>query len=155
MIKISLFFILFFSVQSLSAQRNNDTVVTISVGLGIDKVKERQKKIKCFADSINNYKGGVLPTFLFNECFDLESNLWNGLHSAVSLRWNVLKKVSNKEALKKILASHDKRLKRKCNYDKSANPLIEVPLIRKSFYDLIQIKLSQLKHTSNAGSRRR
>lgn len=142
--KTGLFLVLFFNVQFLIAQTKNDTIITVSVGLGIDRIKERQEKIKDFADSINNYTGGALPNFLFDECFDSQSNLWDGLHSPVSLRWKVLEKVSSKDALKRILATHDKRLKTKCSYNKGSNPEITIPMIEKSFCQLIRKRYKQL-----------
>ena len=142
--KTSLFFLLFLNVQFLNAQNNKDTSIHVSVGLGIDRVKERQQKINIFADSLNNYKGKGLPRFLFDECFDLQRNLWNGFHSPVSLRWKVLEKVNNKQALKKILDAHNKRLDQKCDYDKGSNPEIIIPMIEESFYQLIQARYRQL-----------
>ena len=138
----SLLIILFFSAEFLIAQKNNDTVVIVNVG--IDRVKERHEAINVFADSLNNYAGGQLPDFLFDECFDLQRNLWEGFHSPVSLRWKVLEKVNNKEALKQILATHDKRLKKKCSYDKGSNPVIVVPMIKKSFCQLLRKRYKQL-----------
>jgi hypothetical protein len=140
-----LLFILLLSVQPLMAQTNKDTSVTVSTGLGIDRVKERQEKIIEFADSINNYSGGTLPNFLFDECFDLQRNFWEGLHSPVSVRWNVLKKVNNKEALKRVLAIHDKRLKKKCRYYKDSNPEIIIPMIGKSSFQLIRKRYKELQ----------
>ena len=142
--KTYLFVMLLFNLQFLIAQKNNDTVITVSVGLGIDRVKERQEMINTFADSINNYRAGTLPDFLFDNCFDSQSNLWEGFHSPVSLRWKVLEKVSNKDALKQILATHDKRLKKKCNYDKGSNPEIIIPMIEKSFCQLLRKRYKQL-----------
>jgi hypothetical protein len=141
--KAGLFVILLLNVQFLIAQ--SDTSVHVSVGLGIDRVKERQEKMNVFADNINNYKGGILPEFLFDECFDLQSNLWDDLHSPVSLRWRVLEKATNRQALKSILDMHDKRLKQKCNYDKGSHPEIIIPMIKRSFYRLIRKRYKQLK----------
>lgn len=133
-----------FTTRFLVAQNKNDTLVTVSVGLGIDKVKERRETLKGFADSLNYYKGGALPYFLFDECFDKQSFLWDGLHSPASLRWKILEKVENKDALKKIISSNDKRLKRKCKYDKGSNPEILIPMIEKSFFELLQKRYDQL-----------
>ena len=127
----------------LIAQKNNNTIVNVS--FGIDRVKARHEKINVFADSLNSYTNGTLPNFLFDECFDLQSNLWDGLHSPVSLRWKVLEKVNNKQSMKMILATHDKRLKQKCSYDKGSNPQIVVPMIQKSFYQLIRKRYKQIK----------
>jgi len=142
--KIILLFTLIFNVQSSIAQINKDTSITVSAGVGINRVEERQKKITEFADSLNNYTVGTLPYFLFNECFDNQSNLWEGFHSPVSLRWRVLEQVHNKEALKRILAQHDKRLKRKCRYDKGAYPEFTIPMIKKSFRQLLRKRQRQL-----------
>jgi hypothetical protein len=142
--KTGLFFILFFQAQFLVAQKN-DTIVNPTFGIGIDRVNERQKKITVFADSLNNYTGGELPNFLFDECFDLQSNLWEGFHSPVSLRWKVLEKVNNPQILKKILDTHDKRLNKRCYYDKGSNPAIVIPMIKKSFRQLIRKRYKQLK----------
>jgi hypothetical protein len=142
MMKTGLLFILIFQGQFLFAQRNNDTVVS---PIRIDRVKERQEKISVFSDSLNNYGGEAIPYFLFDECFDLQKNLWEGAHSPVSLRWKVLERVDNKQALKMILDKHDKRLKQKCNYDKGSNPEIIVPMIKKSFCQLIKKRYKQIK----------
>lgn len=129
-----------FKIQFLSAQEVNDTIPKI----GIDRVKAREEKITVYADSINNYVSGTLPDFLFDECFDLQSSLWQGFHSPVSLRWKVLEKVTNKQALKAILDTHDKRLDKKCSYDKGSNPEIVVPMIEQSFCQLMGKRYKQL-----------
>ena len=139
-----LIFILLFSSQLLVAQKKNDTLVTVSVGLGIDKELEREEKITFYANTINSYDGGDLPAFLFDSCFDTQIDLWEGLHSPVSLRWMVLEQVYNKEALGLILSSQDKRLKSKCKYDKRANDGIVIPMIKKSYFELIQKRYKQL-----------
>lgn len=142
--KLILLFILLFNGLFSIAQRSNDTIIVVSVGLSIDKVKERQEKINAFADSLNSYAEGALPNFLFDECFDLQRSLWEGLHSPVSLRWKILEKVINKEALKRVLATNDERLKRKCKYDKGSNPEIIIPMIEKSFCQLLRKRYKQL-----------
>lgn len=140
--KVWLFFLLLFNVQHLIAQTNNDTVVTVRLGTGIDRIKEKEARISLFADSINNYTGGKLPRFLLNKCFDRQSNLWKGPHSSVSPRWKILEKVNNKEALKRILSTNDKRLKRKCKYSKDSE--ITMPMIKESFYQLLWKRYEQL-----------
>lgn len=142
--KRGVLFIFIFTAQFLVAQNKNDSIVTVKVGLGIDKVKERQEQIKRFADSLNYYSSGKLPSFLFDECFDNQLFLWDGLHSPVSLRWKIIEQVENKDALKQILSSKDNRLKRKCNYDKGSNPEITIPMINKSFFELLQKRYEQL-----------
>lgn len=138
----SLVIVLTLGNYSSIAQRNNDSVVIVNVG--IDRVKERHEVLKLFADSINTYSGGVLPEFLFDECFDFQRNLWDGFHLPSSLRWKVLIEVKNKDALKKILSTHDKRLKRKCRFDISMNPEIVIPMNNKSFFQLIRKRYKEL-----------
>jgi len=141
--KLFPFLILLFSVQFSFAQKYADSEIIVNTS--IDLVKARHEEINIFADSLNNYKRGRLPRFLFDECFDLQAGLWEGLHSPVSLRWIVLEKVNNKQALKKILESHDKRLKNKCNYNSQGTyPELVIPLLEKSFYQLIQERYDQL-----------
>ena len=143
--KIGFFFILILKFQFLLAQRSNDTIVGPSIGLHIDRVKQRQERLNAFADSINYYSSGALPRFLFNECFDFESDLWESLHSPVSLRWKILQNVNSRKALQMILNAGDKRLKKKCSYKKGSNPELIVPMIRKSFFQLVRKRYKQLK----------
>ncbi len=141
--KIVLILFILFNAQFLIAQKHNDTAFNLN-GLRLDRVKERNQKIVIYADSINLYSGGKIPNFLINECFDLQSYLWQGFHSPISLRWKILGKVNNKKALKRLLDSNDKRLLSICNYEKGTNPEIVVPLIGKSFYELIWKRYKQL-----------
>ena len=136
--------ILLFNTQLLVAQSKNDTVATEQVEKEIDYELERGEKISFYANTINSYDGGDLPAFLFDTCFDTQTDLWEGLPGPVSLRWMVLEQVYNKEALGLILATQDKRLKTKCKYDKRANLGMVIPLIGKSYYQLIQKRYKQL-----------
>jgi len=43
-----------------------------------------------------------------------------------------------------ILASQDKRLKAKCKYDKRANDGVVIPMISKTYYQLIQKRYKQM-----------
>jgi hypothetical protein len=140
--EVSLLIILIFSTGFSIAQQKNDSVVIVNVG--INRVKERQDRVNVFADSLNNYTGGQLPDFIFDECFDLQRDLWENLHSPVSLRWKVLEKVTNKKSLKIILDNHEKRLHKKCSFDKESNPAIIIPMIKKSFRQLIRKRYKQL-----------
>ena len=57
-----LLFIFLFSFKSLIAQKHNDTSLHVSVGLSVDMIKERQKKINRFAKILNksvNYLAGT------------------------------------------------------------------------------------------------
>jgi hypothetical protein len=141
--KAGLILLLIHLSQVLIAQGNNDTVVNPNIR--IDKMKERQEKLKIFADSLNNYEGGAIPTFLFDKCFDLQKNLWEGAHSPVSLRWKVLEKVYSRQVLRMILNKQKKKLKEVCNYDKDSNPEITIPMIKKSFSKLIKKRYNQLR----------
>ena len=142
-----LFFILMFKMQFLIAQKSEDFTKKDSVL--INKLKRyqqrRENKMTLYADSINKYEDGLLPNFLFDECFDWKASLWKNLHSPTSLRWEVLKQVCNKRALRKILATRDKRLKQLCSRKpEKVYPYIVVPMIDKSFYQLIKKRYRQL-----------
>jgi hypothetical protein len=138
-------FILFLIVNAsyLFAQNKSDSG-NLKTIINIDRVKERQKRIDIFADSINNFKGGDVPSFLYNACFDLQASLWNGFHSDVSLRWTVLQRVNNKKALKMLLKTGDKKLDEKCGSLIKNNPEEYIPLIDKSFLDLIRKRYKQM-----------
>jgi hypothetical protein len=141
--KLLLLTILVFNAYCLSAQNKSDSTVIIT-HFQIDRVKEREKKVLVFADSINNYKGGDVPHFLYNECFDFNAPLWRGFHSNVSLRWQVLEMVNNKNALKILLKSHDKKLGKKCSLVDTYDQENGIPLINKSFLDLIRKRYRQI-----------
>ncbi len=113
-----------------------------------DNVKARNKFLKPYADSINNSTAGSkVPGFLFNPCFDDDPYYWNGMHVPISLRELVIKKVRNKEALSFLLTNFTKELSIKCpkKVDSSVIYTIRIPLIDKSFYDLLTHRLEQLK----------
>ncbi|GAA3968853.1 hypothetical protein [Mucilaginibacter dorajii] len=146
-IKMLLFFIVIFKVQLLFAQEVKDTTqkVTVKVGLKVDLIKQRHDKINAYADSINSYISGKLPDFLFDECFDWQKSFWPDLHSAVSVRWEILEKVHNQRALKAILNTRNKKLKRICDHKSDkVYPYLSVPMIEKSFYQLIQRRYKQI-----------
>lgn len=131
------------NTQFSIAQNKIDSVVIVNSS--IDLIKERNAAINIFANSLNNYSGGRLPAFLFDKCFDLQSGIWEGFHSPVSLRWKVLEKVNNKNALKLILDKNDRRLKRKCSYDNHGEyPQLVIPMIEKSFCQLLWERYEQL-----------
>jgi hypothetical protein len=48
----------------------------VTKGLKIDRIKEREVKLKSFVDSLNRYDGGRLPNFLFDPCLDWNSFYW-------------------------------------------------------------------------------
>jgi len=134
-------------VQFLFAQVISDTSqdVLVTVGIGINFKKLRDDKIRTYADSLNNYRTGKLPDFLFDECIDWHKSFWESLHSAVSVRWIILEKVYCKQALKAILDSQDKRLKKVCDHQcDKIYPYLAVPMIEKSFYQLVTKRYKQL-----------
>ena len=150
--KLLLILVFIFNVQFLFAQGDKDSTLTLPNGktitlpyalsdiildVKLDAVKEGQIEMNAFVDSINNYRGGeALPDFLFDECFDWqEGKFWEGIDAPISVRWKVLSGVNNKKVLKTILATHDKRLKKKCpNAGVTVFPYYVIPMIDKSFY---------------------
>jgi len=142
--KTFLLIALIFKMQFLLGQSVSDTP-TVKVGLEINNAKVRDGKIVLYADSLNNLINGVLPDFIFNQCFDLQRYFWQDLHHPISLRWEVLEKVNNKNALKQILGLKDKRLKIKCDYVKNSSPELTIPMISKSFYQLVRKRYKEIK----------
>jgi hypothetical protein len=137
--------ILILKGQALVAQVHADSIGKVIVPITLSFAKQREWKITSYADSINNYKGDIMPSFLFNACFDWNASLWEGLHSPVSLRWKILLKVNNKQTLKMILLTHDKRLRQRCSHiSDDVYPYLAVPMIKKSFYQLIKERYRQL-----------
>jgi hypothetical protein len=110
--------------------------------------KERDRFLKPYVDSINNFtEGSKVPNFLFNPCFDNNSWYWNGMHSPISLREMVVKKVKNKNALEILTKNFVNELSVKCpkQVDSSGIYVIRIPNIEKSFYDLLSKRLEELK----------
>lgn len=113
-----------------------------------DLKKERLLEFQSYVDSLNNYTSGeAIPRFILDECFDNRRYLWLNPHEGMSLRWKVLEKTSNKEALRQILATKDIRLKRKCSFKEEQTTWIDIkiPLINKSYWQLIKRRYRQLK----------
>jgi len=142
-----LFGIIVFNTQLSLAQTRRDsirqTVKQYSLGINVEEL--RNKEISAFADSINQYTGGSLPNFLFDECLDWNASYWPNMHSATSVRWMVLEKVNNKAALKLILNSGIPQLKLRCRYiADTVYPYLAVPGIKKSFFQLIRKRYRQL-----------
>ena len=129
-----------------AAQTKKDSSqVHVTPGLHIDRIKVRNEKLAVFIDSLISFKGGTLPNFLLNKCFDWNASLWDDVDSPISLRWNILSKVNNKKALKSILGSNDKRLKQHCtNLRERVYPYLTIPRIKESFYILIKKRYKQL-----------
>jgi len=132
-------------VQFSIAQNIPDSIKSKVVYETMDFKVENEKEMNSYVDSLNTYSKGPLPSFLVDECFDWRAYLWEGLHSPVSLRWIILKRINNKNALKAILDTNDKRLKQICGrqHDK-VYPYLTVPMIEQSFYQLIQRRYREL-----------
>lgn len=129
-----------------TAQTKKDSdQVHATPGLHIDRIKERKGQLAKFADSLNNYNGGVLPNFLFDVCIDWNTSYREDSHKAISVRWLILQHVTNKRSLKLIIEKHDKRLNKICNKGSNNDyPRLEVPMIRKTFCQLIRARYKQI-----------
>ncbi len=151
MTKWVVLYVLLFTAKVSNAQiKISDGVIDSPVVFNWDVAEEREKQLKVkklnlYADSLNFYKDGALPSFLVDPCLDWNGYFWEGLHSPVSVRWMVLARVTNKTALKNILASNDKRLKLVCGHQKDKfYPFLTVDMIEQSMYKLIQKRIKQL-----------
>ncbi len=95
------FSLLIFHVQLSYAQTRTDSIrkTKDSIIIGINFIELRNKEISAYADSINRYTDGALPSFLFDLCLDWKAAYWPDMHTAISVRWLILEKVSNKASL--------------------------------------------------------
>lgn len=101
---------------------------------------DAEKLTKVFADSLNNLTTeNSLPSFLYNECFDVKKMYWPNLHQPISLRQMVVSKVTNKAVIEKILKDESPFLRDTCDYQEFA-----VPEIGKSFYELFRLRYAEL-----------
>ena len=135
------------NVQLSCAQTRRDSIrrVVDSIGVGINFKELRDKEISTFADSIDGCNGGELPHFLFEICLDWNASYWPDMHTATSVRWMILEKVNSKAALKLILKSNNPQLKLRCEHTADTMyPFLAVPMIKKSFYQLIRKRYRQL-----------
>ena len=135
------------NVQLSCAQTRRDSIRQVigSISIGINAKELRNKELSVYADSINRYTGEKLPNFLYDLCLDWKASYWPDMHSATSVRWMILEKVNNKAALKLVLHKHEKQLKLRCDHiaDK-VYPYLSVPMIKKSFYQLMKKRYNQL-----------
>jgi hypothetical protein len=145
--KIFLCILLMLQYGCLTAQTKADSTGVVVTTYGIDRVKQREEKIKAFADSINDYDGGTLPAFLLDSCFDSHATyLWNGFHDVQSIRWRILKLVNNKHALELLLQSNNARLRAHCNWQpENVYPNIVIPLVNVPVYQLIERRCKELQ----------
>ena len=143
LIKISLTVISFICIANVNAQ--NDTIKPKFISKEYDYKINRDKLIKNYADSVNRiYTINDIPDFLFNECLEYNITLRKGYHSSESVRWEILKKVTNKNALRMVLQSKDGRLKAHCRKYKQDNKL-KIDYSDMTFYELVQKRFKSLK----------
>lgn len=115
------------------------------VEITVNRQELAEAKLQLLADSLNNFSGGTPPSFLYNECLDWDGSFWTGLHSPISVRWQILNKVNNKAALNKLLQGIGNALKKKCKLRaEDGYPNLEIPKIQQSFYRLIKKKYREL-----------
>ena len=141
-----LYFILIFKMSALFAQASASSDTILIVKDKYDWRKVRNAKLMTYADSINNYsRGEPLPNFLFDVCFDNHSVYWPDMHTAISVRWKILEMVNNPIALKQILITRDKRLKKSCDHiSEKKYPYLLAPMWKKTFYQLIKKRYREL-----------
>ncbi len=141
------YLMLFFIIKAsfLFGQVEKDSQVFKQLLVTSDLMKVRGEKLKSFADSINCYKTGKIPTFLLNKCFDYSNTIPAiSFHAEVSTRWLILEKVNNKKALKRILNSKERKINCKCKYALNKAETYHVPLSDLSFYELIKKRYKEL-----------
>lgn len=116
------------------------------VALHLDFNAESDMKI--YSDSLNNLTDeAALPAFIFDECFDYKPMLWPDMHHAISLRQMVVKKVTNRLAIQRILQDDNPLLHKVCD----AEGEIEVPDGDKSFYELFRLRYAELQEDEEIG----
>jgi hypothetical protein len=137
-------FLLISIVIAINTNAQDDVKKSL-IGFTVSMEKAKEDSLRVYSDSINTYKGGILPYFLSDECFDLRRSLWPEVHPTVSLRQEIFKNVNNKKALKLLLKTNDKELKQKCSDEKEPFPLSSIPMSEYSFYDLIKKRYEEMR----------
>lgn len=114
--------------------------------INVDVAALKNQRVNSYVDSINCYRGGELPRFLLDKCFELTNrDFWPGLHKPISVRWLILKKIDDKKTLERILKRKDERLKQKCGYViPKEYPSLDIPMINISFYELMKKRYKEL-----------
>jgi hypothetical protein len=103
-----------------------------NVALAQTKAIDPDVVIRAYADSINRVtKKKDIPFFVMRECFVQDLPM---LMSDIDVRNLIMNKISNPKAIKIILDTKDKRLKKPCQQQ------------NKTMYDLL---LARLKHLEN------
>ncbi len=129
-----------FPLKSLSQDHRLDT--TLIVPVAVDRLNRIELRIQSYADSLNYLSSEEFPKFLFDTCLDLDRALWINLEPTTSIRWSVLKRVTKREALDRIVRSTDKRLKLRCkNVEKSWR---NIPYLKKSFLELARMRIKEM-----------
>ena len=141
---VIIFFSFFSAVSFCQTDRVNSAVVS---PIRID----RRVEIKWaqLADSIVLIKETCqVPKFLLNECLDMKPSLWKDSHSPTSVRWEILKLVSDTSALKFLLAQKQMELTKSCESSEKQNREypwdIISPLNNISTLELVQRRLDSL-----------
>lgn len=130
--------------QNLSSKMKSDSLLTkkIVVDTSVSQMFNAERQMKLFADSLNNLSmDNPLPSFLFDECFDLQTAYWPDMHHPISLRQMIIKGVTNKNVIERILKEDNYLLRKKCDIKKSP----PVPDGQKSFYELFKLRYAELK----------
>lgn len=141
--KLILVLTMLYFFVNVSAQK--DTLKPTFIAQSYDYKTDKDKLMGAYVDSLNNL--GLkddIPRFVFDECLEYDIILRGSYHSDVSVRWEILKKVTNKAALQMILQSDDRRLKARCGKYKGDRKL-KIPFSDKSFYDLVEKRYGMLK----------
>jgi len=118
--------------------------VIVTVGLSVNLLDKKEEEFSNYADSINNYSGGEIPSFFHNLCIDWQRSFWQGLHSPMSIRWYIISKVTNKEALGKLIATNVESLHEICSMQRDEALSLPLPMIELSYYELLVKRYNEL-----------
>jgi hypothetical protein len=100
--------------------------------------------IKEYVDSIEQIRSkNRLPIFLYNSCFAEELPIIIYHHPNMDLRWEIIKRVKNKKAIKLILNNEDKRLKDICSKKNDGSMSGEYANL--SLYELFKMRYNNLQ----------
>lgn len=134
-----LLLLLFFSCKgqnNKSEKKIMDTTYTLSK----QKIMQDENKtflelyIAEYVDSINNSSKEIeLPQFLCDPQFDYKkSGIWESPHNPISVRGEIINRVSNCKSLQLIINSKNEGFRTKPHIEDNLTP----PLIELSFFDL-------------------
>ncbi len=125
-------------------------------------LKEGFIYVQEYADSLNSFECNnckVLPDFFYNYNFDRENSyrVSKGLHSSPSIRKLIIDKINNEPLLKAVIASKDRRLKKRHKIPKGRvkgrflNYYIITPFQEYSTYKLVEFRLEELMNERDIG----